>query len=95
VALLRALPDLDVPGTELKRPRHGLLLVLQGRAGQVEVHLVRAGLLLLGRPERTLNPVSSLGISVRPSSAISRASTPAQNRARRLASFASKQRATR
>jgi hypothetical protein len=56
VTLLRALPDIDVPGTEFKRPRHGLLLVLEGLAGQVEVHLIRAGLLLLGRLELDAEP---------------------------------------
>ena len=42
-----------------------------------------------------LNPVSSLGSSVRPSSAISLSSTPAQKRARRSGSSASKQSARR
>src|SRR5258707_5572365 len=47
MSLLRALTDVDVPGAECERPRHSLLLVLEGRARQVEVHLVLAGLLLL------------------------------------------------
>jgi hypothetical protein len=38
-----------VPGSESERPRHRLLLVIQARACQIEVHLVWAGLLLLGR----------------------------------------------
>ena len=44
VPLLGALTDVDVPGAELERPRHRLLLVLEGGARQVEVDLVRAGL---------------------------------------------------
>src|SRR3954467_10899515 len=47
MTLLRALTNVDVPGAELERPRHRLLLVLEGRARQIEVHLVLAGLLLL------------------------------------------------
>src|SRR6266513_2488084 len=47
MTLLRALTDVDVPGAESERPRHRLLLVLEGRARQIEVHLVLAGLLLL------------------------------------------------
>ena len=47
--LLRELADVEVPGTESERTRHCLLLVLQGRAGQVEVDLVGADLLLPGR----------------------------------------------
>ena len=48
MTLLRALTNVDVPGAESERPRHRLLLVLEGRARQIEVHLVLAGLLLLG-----------------------------------------------
>src|SRR5262245_19671377 len=47
MTLFRALTDVDVPGAESERPRHRLLLVLEGRARQIEVHLVLAGLLLL------------------------------------------------
>jgi hypothetical protein len=47
MTLLRALTDVDVLGAEPERPRYRLLLVLQGRARQMEVHLVLAGLLLL------------------------------------------------
>jgi hypothetical protein len=47
MTLLRALTDVDVPGAEPERPRHRLLLVLKGRARQIEVHLVLAGLLVL------------------------------------------------
>jgi hypothetical protein len=46
MSLLRALTDVDVPGAESERPRHCLLLVLEGRARQIEVQLVLAGLLL-------------------------------------------------
>ena len=53
---VRALADVDVPAAELERPRHRRLLVLEGRAGQVEVHLVRAGLRLLGRGELDPEP---------------------------------------
>src|SRR6266511_3016113 len=56
VTLLRALTDVDVPGAESERPRHRLLLVLEGRARQIEVHLVRAGLLLLGRQKSDPEP---------------------------------------
>ena len=56
MALLRALTDVDVPGAESERPRHRLLLVLEGRARQVEVHLVLAGLLLLGRKKSDPEP---------------------------------------
>ena len=41
---------------ELERPGHRLLLVVEGRARQVEVHLVRAGLRLLGREEPDPEP---------------------------------------
>ena len=47
MTLLRALTDVDVPGAESQRPRHRPLLVIQGPACQIEVHLVRPGLLLL------------------------------------------------
>src|SRR5918998_4969887 len=47
MAFLRALTDVDVPGAESERPRHRLLLVLEGRARQIEMHLVLAGFLLL------------------------------------------------
>jgi HAMP domain-containing protein len=46
---VRTLTDVDVPGAESERPCHRLLLVLQRRARQIEMHLVRAGLLLLGQ----------------------------------------------
>jgi hypothetical protein len=48
MTLLRALANVDVPGAEAERPSHRLLLVSQGRARQIEVHLVLAGLLRLG-----------------------------------------------
>src|SRR5215510_7294403 len=45
MSLLRALTDVDVPGPKSERPRHRVLLVLEGRARQIEVHLVLADLL--------------------------------------------------
>ena len=56
MTLLRALTDVDVPGDESERPRHRLLLVIQGCACQIEVHLVRAGLLLPGRKKSDPEP---------------------------------------
>ena len=56
MTLLRALTDVDVPGAESERPRHRPLLVIQGRACQIEVHLVRPGLLLLGRKKPDPEP---------------------------------------
>jgi hypothetical protein len=51
VPLLRELTDIDVPGAQCQRSRHRLLLVLERRARQVQVHLVPAGPRLLGRLE--------------------------------------------
>ena len=53
MTLLRALADVDVPGAESERPCHRLLLVLEGRARQMEVSVVLAVLLLLSwkKPE--------------------------------------------
>ena len=56
MALLRALTDVDVASAEFERPGHRLLLVLQGRARQVEVHPVRTGLLFPGRKKADLEP---------------------------------------
>jgi hypothetical protein len=56
MTLLRALTDVDVPGAKPERPRHRLPLVLKGRARQIEVHLVLAGLLLLGRSKSDPEP---------------------------------------
>src|SRR5215212_6190763 len=56
MALLRALTDVDVPGAEFERPRHRLLLVLEGRARQVDMHLVLVGFLLLRREEPDPEP---------------------------------------
>lgn len=53
---LGKLADVDVPTTELERPGHGLLLLLEGLAGQIEVNLVRPGLLLLARNEPQPEP---------------------------------------
>src|SRR3954463_9176571 len=49
MALLWPLTDVDVPGAQSERPRHRVLLVLEGRARQIEVHPVLAGLLLPSR----------------------------------------------
>ena len=46
VACLRTLANVDIPGAEFERPRHGPALILERRARQIEMHLVRAGLLL-------------------------------------------------
>src|SRR5262249_53608830 len=56
MTLLRALADVDVPGAESERPRHRLLLVIEGRARQIEVHLVLADLLLLSRKKSDPEP---------------------------------------
>ena len=56
MSLVRALTDVDVAGAQSERPRHRLLLVLQGRAGQIEVNLVLAGLLLLSWQESHPEP---------------------------------------
>jgi hypothetical protein len=56
MTLLRELADVDVPGAETERPGHGLLLLLEGRALEVEVDLVRADLLLLRREEPDHEP---------------------------------------
>jgi len=56
MTLFRSLTDVDVPGAESERPCHRPLLVIQGRACQIEVHLVRAGLLLLGRKKSDPEP---------------------------------------
>jgi hypothetical protein len=56
MTLLRELADVDVTGPESERPRHRLLLLLEAPARQIEVHLVRAGLLLLGRKEPEPEP---------------------------------------
>ena len=98
VALLRALADVDVPGAELERPRHRGLLVLRRRARQVEVDLVLADLLPLGRLEVDPEPGAIsrqdrdvvVGVVE-----ISQPRTPAQKRARPTGSFASKQTAMR
>ncbi len=48
MTLVTALTDVDVSGTERKRPCRRLLLVLERGARQIEVHLVLSDLLLLG-----------------------------------------------
>ena len=47
VRRLGTLANLDVPPAEFERPRHRLLLVREGGARQIEVHLVLPDLLLL------------------------------------------------
>src|SRR6266498_4234428 len=56
MTFLRALTDVDVSGAESERLRHRLLLVLEGHARQIEVHLVGAGLLLQGRDKPDPEP---------------------------------------
>lgn len=72
---------------------HCLLLVFQGRARQIDVHLVLADLLLLGREEFDPEPGGIVGQGALPSSgmaAMSQPSTPAQKLPRRTGSCASK-----
>src|SRR5262245_16006954 len=45
------LPDVEVPATELERPRHGGLLLRWRGTGEIEVHPVLAGPWLLGGKE--------------------------------------------
>jgi hypothetical protein len=47
-----ALTDVDVTGTELDQPLDRFLLVIDGRARQIEVKTVRAHLLLQNRQEQ-------------------------------------------
>jgi len=97
--LLRALPDIDVPSAKSERFRHRLLLVLQGRARQIEVHPVLAGLLVLAQEKSDPEP----GVIARQErdavvvAVVGRlpAQDAAQKRARRNGSLASKQSATR
>jgi S-adenosylmethionine-dependent methyltransferase len=56
MALIGALADVDVPGAEPDRPRHRVLLVLEGRTRQVEVHLVLTGLLFPSRKKSDPEP---------------------------------------
>src|SRR5690348_14729443 len=56
MTLFRALANVDVPGAEPERPRHRLLLAGQGRARQIKVHLVLAGLLLLSWQKADTEP---------------------------------------
>ena len=51
MALFGELADSEVTPAEVEHPSHCLLLVLVRRARQVEVHLARAGLVLLGQDE--------------------------------------------
>src|SRR5450755_970954 len=55
MALIRSLTDVDVPGTEPKRPRNRLLLVVEV-AGEIEMHVVLADLRLLARDEAEPEP---------------------------------------
>jgi hypothetical protein len=56
MTLLRTLANVEMPGTEPEQPRHRLLLLIDGRARQMEVHLVQAGLLLLSRKKPDPEP---------------------------------------
>ena len=56
MTLLGALADVDVPGAEAERPCHRLPLILQGRARQMEVPMVLAGLLLLSEKKSEPEP---------------------------------------
>ena len=47
MTLLRTLADVEVLGAQRERLLHGVVLVRQGGAREVEVHLVRSSLLLL------------------------------------------------
>ena len=96
MALLRALTNVDVQSAESERSRHRLLLVLQGRARQIEVHSVLTGLLLLGRMKSDLEP-GVVALQERDAGGWLAGYLPAQDtspeRARRRGSMASKQRA--
>jgi hypothetical protein len=50
------LADVEMPAAECERPRHRLPLVVEGGAGQIEVHLVGARLRLLGRQKPDPEP---------------------------------------
>ena len=56
MALLPALTDVDASGPESERPRYRLLLGLEGRARQIEVQLVLAGLRFLSWKELDPDP---------------------------------------
>ena len=92
--ILRALADVEMPAAEPERPSHHRLLVHEGAAGQVEVHLVRAGLVLLGRLELDAKP--DLITRQEPQSVVGDLPVQhaSQKSASRLGSFASKQSAT-
>ena len=90
---LRALTDVDAPGAESGRLGHRLLLVLEGRASQIEVQLILTDLLLLGPQESDRDPVSSLGSSATSSGLLSTSPqlrAPARERTSRRGSFAAK-----
>ena len=59
--LLRELTDVEVAGAELEGRRDGVLLVVGGGAGEVEVHPVAADLLRVRRDE----PEAHLGVVAR------------------------------
>lgn len=44
MALIAALPDVSVPGAKFERPSHDSVLVFDGLAGQIKVHLVLSAL---------------------------------------------------
>src|SRR5450755_2265949 len=53
---IRALANVDVARAECERTGYGLLLVAEGRACQVEVHVVLANLRLISRQKSNLEP---------------------------------------
>jgi hypothetical protein len=74
--LLRALTDVDVPGAESERAGHRLLLDLEGRTRQIEVHVILAGLpATLGPPCAERDLALALVIS-RAAAPASKLSTP-------------------
>lgn len=85
MALLGALTDVDVSSVEFECPVHDVLLILEGRARQVEVRLIGSGLLF---PVGEESDVEARVVGGLPR-------TPAQNRPRTRGSCASMQSARR
>jgi len=56
MTILGSLTDVDVSGAEFERPRDRALLVLEGGTGQIEVHLILTGFLLVSRTEPDPEP---------------------------------------
>ncbi|WRL61874.1 hypothetical protein U6N30_17350 [Blastococcus brunescens] len=95
--LLRELADVVVPTAEFERPRDRRLLILDGGAGQVDVHLVRAGLGPVGRQEPEAEPGVVVGQEhrgARGATVSSQPRIPAQKRESRAGSRASQHSAT-